>query len=233
MTHTTITPGLYRHSKGATYWVRGEAINTTNDAGDERMVVYVKAEDKDKPDVVPFVRRKAEFEEVIPWPDGFPRRRWMPEESFKRKPPRNGEWVGTWDSFSFIVLRNNIRAMLGDSTLEPDLTSKFNWFAWACMEAYLEDVLDPRFYETGRSHGYVPNVSSELLLPKYEGDREAMIAEVRLRLADVGYVRIGRSEVADLPALVRFLDEKVKPLAEEERRRERRFNSQRNHGRCY
>lgn len=208
-------PGLYRHYRGPIYWVIGEAINTTNDAHDERMVLYVNQEDKDKPGVVPFTRRKTEFFEVVDWPDGFPRPRWTHEDTFKPKEPRRSVWIGAM-TLTLINVDDDIDSLLCGET-------SIRWASWRSLEHYLEDVLDPvwpRPYSSSRD-AYLPLPSDGLLAPLFDNDRDAMIAEVRRRIGDVGFVLVGNPGLADLPALKAFVA-RLSPLADEENRKGRR-----------
>lgn len=203
-----LAPGLYRHFKGPSYYVRGEAINTTNGAGDEVMVVYVKAEDEKKADAVPFVRRKAEFCEVVAWPDGFPRPRWAPEEMFKPKAKRAHQWIG------HILV--TLLYLLDDIAAYPQ-KGQIRYFLWGQLRAYLNDVLDPVTYDPSSPHDmFWPSNSDETLAPLFDGDREAMLAEVRARYADVSYMMDGNPEMADLTRLAAFVNNKLVPLAREE-----------------
>lgn len=65
--------GIYRHYKGDLYFVTGFAIDATNESADETpfvMVVYQR-------DYALFVRDEDEFVEVVKWPDGEMRPRFV------------------------------------------------------------------------------------------------------------------------------------------------------------
>jgi hypothetical protein len=214
---TGIKPGLYRHYRGPKYWVRGEAINTTNDANDandERMVVYVKEDDKDDADAVPFVRRKTEFLEVIPWPDGYPRPRWTSEEVFTPRERPRAYWIGSLD-YALEMLGVYLTALLEERP--PEVNRAPVWMT----AAYLNDVLAPVLPRPLNPDAYCPMPSGTILAPVFGGDREAMRAEVQRRLGDLLYIENHQPELADLPALKAFAEEKLLPLAKAEKRKGR------------
>lgn len=84
-----LEPGRYRHFKhGDLYLVHRVVRNATNTGGYGAMVYY-EAIDKTKckpnddgiqADVGHFVRSIEEFTEVVEWPDGVRRARWIKEE---------------------------------------------------------------------------------------------------------------------------------------------------------
>jgi hypothetical protein len=82
-----VKPGRYRHFRnGDLYLVHRVVRNATNDANYEPMVHY---EALDKSRSMPdggtgaeeghYVRRLSEFVEVVEWPDGVQRPRWVAE----------------------------------------------------------------------------------------------------------------------------------------------------------
>lgn len=83
----TLEPGRYRHFKGNLYIVHRIVRNATNAAGYSPMVYY---EVVDKSHLMPeadgvdadlghCVRALSEFTEVVEWPDGVRRPRWVKE----------------------------------------------------------------------------------------------------------------------------------------------------------
>ncbi len=78
------TPGLYRHFKGAPYWVHRITRNATNVALYAPLVqyeaLYPRLDDFDdglRAEPGHFNRRVEEFIERVPWPDGVMRPRWV------------------------------------------------------------------------------------------------------------------------------------------------------------
>ncbi len=80
-------PGEYRHFKGNLYYVHGTVRNATNEAGYAPMVYYevvdkshlTPEDDGVKANVGHCVRALSEFNQVVKWPDGTRRPRWVKE----------------------------------------------------------------------------------------------------------------------------------------------------------
>lgn len=71
--------GIYKHYKGGIYAVLGICSDSTNGRDDAKMVLYYSLE---KHQI--HVREIAEFHEIVKWPDGKLRARFL---SFDPKPP--------------------------------------------------------------------------------------------------------------------------------------------------
>lgn len=68
-------PGLYRHYGGHLYLVLAEGKDSNNDRNHEPTVIYISLDDPRKGQLN--VRRTKEFREVIAWPDGVQRHRFV------------------------------------------------------------------------------------------------------------------------------------------------------------
>lgn len=67
----------YLHYKGGLYSIVAVALNATNAADGTEVVVY-----KSQKDGAVYVRNMDEFLELIEWPDGVTRSRFVPADTF-------------------------------------------------------------------------------------------------------------------------------------------------------